>query len=43
MDCAEQQHDATAGYFSFNITDECDTCVLAVESTTWGKVKALYR
>lgn len=43
LDCADQFHGATAGHFSFNISGQCDTCVLATEETTWGSVKALYR
>ena len=43
LDCANQFQNATAGYFSFNITQSCDTCVLANEPTTWGAIKAGYR
>jgi hypothetical protein len=45
-DCNDQASPVTGGYFSF--TDGyavCDDCSppLAVESTTWGAVKSLYR
>jgi hypothetical protein len=43
LDCAQQSQNATAGYFSFDLGGNCDTCVLATEATTWGSVKALYR
>lgn len=43
LDCADQSHSATAGYFSFNLSGACDTCVLATEDTTWGSIKAMYR
>ncbi len=44
FDCADNAHDATGGYFSFELSVIfCDDCAVAVETTTWGAVKALYR
>jgi hypothetical protein len=45
VDCAGVAQPATGGHFSFASPLDCDDCgrPLAVEATTWGSVKALYR
>lgn len=42
-DCALVDLTALGGYFSFNVSGFCDDCAGALESATWGAVKALYR
>lgn len=43
-DCAFSENSATGGSFSF-VTglNQCAECTVAVEPSTWGSVKALYR
>ena len=45
VDCAGGVQAATGGHYSFASSLGCDDCgsPLAVEATTWGSIKALYR
>jgi hypothetical protein len=44
IDCNDNPRTATGGVFSFLIEGgECWDCTTPVESTTWGRVKSLYR
>jgi hypothetical protein len=45
LDCALQEQIASGGRFTFDPDNKplCNDCVIAVESKTWGSVKALFR
>lgn len=45
LDCGQNEVPAGGGYFTFDIAEkfDCDDCATASESSTWGRVKSLYR
>jgi len=44
VDCGDNELAAAGGFFSWDIdADNCWDCTTPVESTTWGRVKSLYR
>ncbi|HEU4365307.1 MAG TPA: hypothetical protein VFT13_07560 [Candidatus Krumholzibacteria bacterium] len=43
-DCSDNETPATGGFFTFDIEGKpCWDCTTPVESSTWGRVKAMYR
>ena len=45
VDCSDNETPATGGFFTFDIEGklDCWDCTTAAESSTWGRVKAMYR